>query len=88
MTTYPFIPSATTPFEFQPILDGVTYTAIVTWGLFGRRYYISVYAIDGTRVFTMPVIGSPENNDISMTKGYFTSKLIYRVHTQQFEVSP
>ncbi len=89
MTTItPFTPSSTAPFQFQPTLDGSLYTAIVTWCLFGRRYYLNLFTLQGTRVFTMPLIGSPLDYDISLTAGYFTSKLIFRAPSQQFEVSP
>jgi hypothetical protein len=58
-TFFDFVPSNTAPFEFQPTLDGQVYTCGVTWGLFGRRFYISCYQLDGTLVFSRPVIGSP-----------------------------
>ena len=88
MAVYQFIPNPVAPFEFQPILDGVTYTAIVTWNVFGRRYYVSVYAQDGTRVVTLPVIGSPNDSDISITAGYFESTMVFRESLQQFQVLP
>lgn len=60
MTTFfDFVPSNVAPFEFQPTLDGATYTCVVTWNVFGRRYYVSCYALDGTRIFTLPLLGSP-----------------------------
>ena len=88
MTTVytPFTPSVTTPFLFQPTFDGDIYTVIVTWNLFGRRYYVNCYTLSGTLIFSLPLIGSPLNYDISMTKGYFTTALVYRVSTNNFEV--
>lgn len=57
-TTFQFSPSQQAPFQFQPTLDGATYNAIVTWNLFGQRYYVSLYTLDGTLVFNLPLIGS------------------------------
>ena len=89
MTVYPFTPNQSGPFQFQPTLDGTVYNVIVTWNLFGRRYYINVYALDGTLIVCMPVVGSPVGTDINMVGGYFTtSSLVFRQPSQQFEVSP
>jgi len=60
VTVIPFLPSSIGPFEFQATLDGVPYTGVVTWGLVGRRYYISIYNLNGERVFTLPLIGSTD----------------------------
>ena len=60
MTTFfEFIPSAVSPFSFQPTLDGTVYQVTVTWNLFGQRYYANCYTLDGTLVFSLPLIGSP-----------------------------
>lgn len=89
MTTYvPFVPSAVNNFQFQPTLDGNQYTAIITWNLFGARYYLNLYDLKSNLVLSIPLIISPDNYDISMTKGYFTSTLIFRDSTQMFEISP
>ena len=93
-----FVPSASAPFQFQPTLDGAVYTAIVTWNLYGQRYYVNLYTLDGVRVLTIPLIGSVGNpvqvfedtgkavQDISLTAGYFTTKLVYRPINQRFEI--
>lgn len=88
MTTYDFQPSVNAPFQFQPTLDGQTYTVIVTWNLFGQRYFVSCYSLAGALVFSVPMVGSPLDFDISLSAGYFTSTLIWRVQNNQFEVSP
>ena len=87
-TLFDFNPTAAGPFQFQPTLDGEVYTATVTWGLFGKRYYLGIAALDGTPVVYLPLIGSPFGRDISMTAGYFASTLVYRTANRQFEVSP
>ena len=87
-TVVSFAPSPQAPFQFEAVLDGTTYTVIVTWNVSGQRYYINVYALDQTWIFTLPLIGSPQDYDISMTAGYFASALVYRAANQQFEVTP
>jgi hypothetical protein len=88
MATFAFQPTASTPFQFQPELDGSIYTGIVTWNIFRMGWYLNLFALDGTRVVTLPLIGSPDDADISMTKGYFNSTLVFRDSSQTFEVTP
>ena len=87
-TLYQFQPSPTSAFQFQPTFDGDTYTCTVTWNLFGQRWYVNCYDLSGNWIFTLPRIGSPDGYDISLTAGYFTSTLVYRVSSGNFEVSP
>ena len=82
-----FAPTVRAPFQFQATLDGVIYTVIVTWNLFGQRYYINIYALDGTWIVTLPLVGSPPDYDISLTMGYFDTTLVYRVATGNFEIT-
>lgn len=58
-TTFDFVPSNVAPFSFSPELDGATYNCVVTWNLFGRRYYVSCYDLSGDMIFALPLIGSP-----------------------------
>jgi len=51
MTTYLFAPSPTAPFQFQPTLDGEVYHVVVTWNLFGQRYYVNVMTTSGALVY-------------------------------------
>lgn len=88
MTTVPFLPSPTAAFSFQPTLDGVVHTAIVTWNLFGQRYYINIYDASGELVVAKAMVGSPLNYNISLTAGYFASELIWRVQSGNFEILP
>lgn len=81
-----FTPSPYSNFQFQANLDGTNYTVIVTWNMYGQRYYINIYTLNNQRIVTLPLIGSPLGYDISMTAGYFTTKLIYRPAMQQFEI--
>lgn len=88
MTTYAFSPSPTAPFQFQPTLDGATYNCVVTWNIFGNRYYVNCYNLSGTLVFCLPLISSPTDHPISITKGYFASTMVYYSGTQTIEVLP
>jgi hypothetical protein len=59
MTTYVnFTPSPAAPFQFQATLDGEQYTIIVTWNLFGQRFYANCYTLSGALVFSLPLVGS------------------------------
>jgi hypothetical protein len=78
------------PFQFQAVLDGATYNVVITWNIYragGEGYYIGVYGEDGTRVFFRALIASPPDYDISMTAGYFATKIVFRDETEQFTVS-
>lgn len=88
MTTFPFIPSNNTPFQFQPTLDNNPYTCVVTWNLFGQRYYLNCLDLSGNLIFCKAMVGSPPNYDISLTAGYFASTLVFRAADQTFEVNP
>ncbi len=88
MTTFPFTPQANANFNFQPTFDGQQYTVTCTWNLFGQRYYVNILTLNGQLIVSTPLIGSPDNFNISLTAGYFTSTLVYRVSTGNFEVSP
>lgn len=58
-TRVPFQPPPLGAFTFQPTLDGAPATATVTWNLFGQRWYVNLFRLDGSRVFTLPLIESP-----------------------------
>lgn len=89
MTTYAFQPTPVAPFQFQPTLDGAVYTAIITWNVYGRRWYLNLYTLTGTLVVCLALIASPAGFDINLVAGYFsTSSLVYREGQQQFEVTP
>ncbi|HET8686132.1 MAG TPA: hypothetical protein VFM18_05635 [Methanosarcina sp.] len=87
-TTYvDFTPSPLVNFRFQAILDTVPYNVVVTYNVFGKRYYVNIYTVQGDLVMTRPMVGSPPGYDISLTAGMFTSTLVYRIGHQQFEIS-
>ena len=89
MTAYTFIPSQTNPFQFQPTLDGAVYNCVVTWNVAGQRYYLAGYTLAGVLAFYQPITPSPLGYDISLIKPFgFTSTLVYRDGTNQFQVLP
>lgn len=89
MTAFHFSPSVNANFTFQPTLDGNVHDAIVTWNLFGQRFYLNLYDLSGALVVCRALVGSPNDQDIDLVGGYFTaSKMVFRQSSQQFEVSP
>lgn len=84
-----FTPSVSQNFSFEPTLDGQVYNVVVTWSLFGQRWLVNCYDLSGTLIFARPLRSSPNNMDINIAGGYFTtSTLIYREATRNFEVTP
>ena len=90
MTTFvQFNPSPYANFQFNPELDGTSYTATCTWNTYSSRYYINIYYNYGTLIVTNPLIASPDDFDINLVYGYFQiSKLVYRASSNNFEISP
>jgi len=87
ITYIQFVPSSAGPFHFQAVLDGVQYNISITWNIFGLRYYLNLYTVQGELLLASPVAGSPDGYDIDLLLGRFTSTLVYRVGSNNFEVS-
>lgn len=84
-----FNPQSNQVLQFNPTLDGITYVAQCPFNIFGQRYYISIFDSFGNLIMNRPLTGSPDNFDINLLFGYFTSStLVYRVSTGNIEVSP
>lgn len=81
-----FTPTPYANFQFTATLDGSNYTVVVNWNLYGQRYYVNIYTLTNQLVVSLPLIGSPLDYDISLTAGYFTTKIVYREPKQQFEI--
>lgn len=87
--TFDFVPSQLTTFQFIAQFDGQPYTVNITWNIYRRDWYYTIYSASNVRVVTQALIGSPPDYDINLLWGYFfTSTLIFRQQTQQFEVGP
>jgi len=91
---YNFSPSDTAPFQFQPTLDNTTFNVVVTWNVYGERYYINISTLQGALVYTMPLIGSPQDYPISLlpplnplTGRPWTSSLYYIESSATFVVT-
>lgn len=83
-----FSPSPLSPFQFNATLDGQQYVVIVTWNIFGQRWYLNIYTTNGDLVLSKANIGS-RNTDINQIQGYFsTSALVYRTASGNFEINP
>jgi len=85
-TIYPYTQSNSANFQFQPVLDGQVYNVILTWNIFGQRFYINIYDQSGNLIVCLPLIGSPPYQNISMTAGYFKTQLVYRPDLLQFQI--
>lgn len=90
MATYtPFAPNVNQNFTFSPLLDGTQYSVVMTWTLFGQRWVVNVFTLQGVRVLSKPLRTSPNNHDINLVEGYFTtSKMVYRAADDTFVVTP
>ena len=87
-TTYTaFTPSTQQNFSFQPTLDGQQYNVVFTWSFFGRRWIMNVYTLQGAIVVRKPLRSSPDDYDINLLLGYFTTTLVYRDSTNMLEVT-
>jgi len=84
-----FSPTINQNFTFQPTLDGQQYSGIVTWSMFGRRWVLNIYNLQNVLILQKPLTASPQDYDINLIEGYFsTSTLVYRLATNNFEVTP
>jgi hypothetical protein len=60
LTTFvPFSQPAAGNFQFNATLNGAQYRCVVTWNVFGQRYYLNVYGLDGTLMVSEGMSGSP-----------------------------
>lgn len=87
MTTfYDFAPNTTALPQYIFPLDGIDYNAIVIWNFAAERFYLNVLTMADVLVFSAPLIESPPDHDYSISAGYFTTQIIYRVANKQIEV--
>lgn len=56
---YLFQPSTTSAPSYIVTLDGNQYKLIVTWNIFGKRYYVNCYALTGELIFNVPLMETP-----------------------------
>jgi hypothetical protein len=68
VTTIPFTPSLVpgqAPFTFQATLDGRLYTCIVTWSLYGQRWYVAIIDQNGNLITRIPMVGSSNGRELA-----------------------
>jgi len=88
-TLIQFAPTVTQNFSFLPTLDGRQYYAVVDWSLYGQRWVLSIYTLQNVLIVQKPLTASPDNYDINLVEGYFTtSTLVYRDSSNNFEITP
>lgn len=84
-----FQPSPLQPFSFLATLDGVQYVVIVTWSLFGQRWYINILTLQGVPiVVNYPSVGSPPGTNINLLGPWFDTVMIWRPDLGQFVINP
>ena len=59
MQMFPFSTLPKGPFAFQPVLDGSTYKANVTWNIFGQRWYLTLSDQSGNVIVHTAIVESP-----------------------------
>lgn len=64
-TVIPFLPSNLTAPKFVATFDGFTYNVTVTWNVSAQRYYVNIYAQDGTWIVTTPLVQTPPSRNLS-----------------------
>lgn len=74
-TLIPFTPTANGAFTFSPVLDGTTYNGVVTWALFGQRWFLNLYAPSGPLIVAIPLVESidPIAATLTTTRGLYTA---------------
>ena len=85
-TIVPFNPQPTANFRFSPVLDGSTYNAVVTWNAYSGRYYFNVYTLNRGLTMSVPLIPSPDYQNINLTEGFFTTPIVFRASSNNFEI--
>lgn len=89
MTVIPFIQPPASPFSFIATLDGEQYTCTVPWNVFGQRYYLNVFTLDGTRVLTIALVSGTDAFPINLIRGYFVNSIFtWSDVNQQFTITP
>jgi hypothetical protein len=83
-----FTPSYQSVYSFNCELDGKNYIVNVPYNVYRENYYINIVDTFNNLVLSRPLVGSPLNYDINLLPNTFTSTLVFRQPTQQFEILP
>lgn len=91
-TNIPFIPPQNAPFTFTPTLGGTRFSGVVTWNVYGRRWYLNLYTLTGTLVLAIALQPSSMDFPQNLLEGYAsvfgTGTLHYDQPNQQIVVGP
>jgi hypothetical protein len=92
VTLIPFAPSNTNLFTFTAVLtddngNAATYVFTTPYNIFGQRFYLTCIDTQGNHIFTVPLTGSPDQFDIPLTAGYFSTSVLYRASSGNIEIS-
>jgi hypothetical protein len=63
-TIIPFIPSNIVTPTFIVTFDGDDYKVTITWNISAQRYYVNIYAQDGTWIVTTPLVQTPPSRAV------------------------
>lgn len=81
----PFTPSFDSTFQFDAILDGLTYQATIS--VVAGNLWVTLQQYGADVLFNKPVMRSPDNADINLCTGYnIASVFIYREASNCFEI--
>jgi hypothetical protein len=92
VTLIPFTPSNTDLFTFTAVLTDFsgtanTYVLTTPYNIFGLRFYLTCIDTQGNHIFTVPLTGSPDQFDIPLSAGYFSTSVLYRASSGNIEIS-
>ncbi len=65
MILYPFTPAIGQNITFNPVLNGNTYTANITWNVFGQRWYLNLYDANNNLIIATAVVSSDDTHPIN-----------------------
>ena len=74
------------PWSGKVTLDGSPYLLSAYWNTYAQRWYVQLTTHQGDVIQTTPLIGSPNDFDIPLFPGLFSTTVIYRESPQQFEI--
>jgi hypothetical protein len=83
----PFTPTQTGGFSVQLTLDGNPYNVSALWNFYRQDWYLNIQDLSQNPIACLPAVESPNNYNISITAGYFTTSIVRRYSTGNLEIS-
>lgn len=86
-----FTQPSQTVFQFNATLVNIygnssLYSVTTPWNVYACRYYVQVTDFNQNVVAYVPLTPSPDDYSINLLNGLFTTKLVYRTSSNNFEV--